>query len=480
MRYILDRRYRLRGWELLPWAVVDTESGRALFISEQEMEALKLCNGRIETDLPLIPRELRDILPKIAEHGVIHPCGAGETLDPAQEYRKYPARYINTAHWSVTGRCNYRCKHCYMSAPDAKYGELPHDVIMRMVDELAECGVMNVSLTGGEALVRGDFMEIVDALLEREIRITTICSNGALVRKELLQQLDSRGIHPKFSMSFDGVGWHDWMRGVPGAEETVDRAFLLCRDMGFPTGAEMCLHRRNLDTLRASVLHLRDVGCAALKTNPAGSVGEWAKNGAGEEIGIPELFQLYLDYVPRYYEDGMPLAIQLGGFFTADPRVPDRWDIPMYRYPADPAKCCVCSHARMVMYISPEGRALPCMSLSGMEIQEEFPLIPEIGLSRCITDSRYMDFINTRADKVLAHNPECGVCAFQSWCLGGCRAGGLDGSGQRDLLYKDPAACELFTGGWAAKLIGRMKAIRPDAKSPVLRDEGLLAALGAQ
>ena len=146
----------------------------------------------------------------------------------------------------------------------------------------------------------------------------------------------------------------------------------------------------------------------------------------------------------------------------------------------DPKKCCVCNHARMVMYISAEGRALPCMSLSGMDIQERFPLIPEMGLSKCITDSFYMDFINTRADKVLEHNPECADCPWRSWCLGGCRASGLDGSGQTDLMYKDPACCMMFRDGWIGRLTALMKQIKPEASGPVTRDEMLIKALEQQ
>ncbi len=430
MRYILKEQFELRGWELLPYALADRSSGHVAFITAKEMEALKLCTGRIDTDLPLIPKEIRDMFPVIEKNGIIRAVKDGETIRPEQEYKKYPARYIRMAHWSITGKCNYRCKHCYMSAPDAKFGELPHETIMKMIDELAECGIMNISITGGEPLVRSDFMEIIDALIERGILIRTIYSNGALVNEKLLKALSDRNVFPEFNMSFDGVGTHDWLRGIPGAEEMVDRAFKLCRDMGFPTGAELALHQGNKHLLRESIVHLSDVGCESIKTNPVSDVGEWKKNGFGEAISIEELFKIYMDYIPKFYEDGMPINLMLGGFFSAGPEDPDRWDIPLYHYPIAPEKCCVCNHARMVMYISAEGRALPCMSLSGMDIQNEFPLIPEIGLSKCITDSRYMDFINTRADKVLEHNPECHDCKWKSWCLGGCRASGLDGSKQ--------------------------------------------------
>jgi radical SAM protein with 4Fe4S-binding SPASM domain len=346
-----------------------------------------------------------------------------------------------------------------MSAPDAKYGELPLETILKIVDELADCGVMSVSLTGGEPLVRSDFPVIIDALLDRGIGIHTIYSNGALISEKFLKQLADRKIRPEINMSFDGVGWHDWMRGIDGAEEAVDRAFRLCRENGFPTGAEMCIHRKNQHTLRESILHLRDVGCRSLKTVPVSDVGAWHTNGQEESVSTEELFQLYLDYLPEYYEDGMPLSIMLGGFFSADPKKPEKYDIPLYHSPQDPEKHCVCGHARMIMYISPEGRALPCMSLSGLDIQERFPLIPEIGLRKCLTDSFYMDFINTRSIKILEHNPQCRECAFASRCHGGCRASGLESAGQKDLYAADPAACLLFKGGWAKRIVQVMKEI---------------------
>ena len=480
MFYRLKERYLLRGWEKLPYAVVDRETARTMFVSGAEMEALQLCNGKINTDLPLIDPKIRDMLPAIEKNGIIEKCQRGDAILPDQEYRVYPSRYIRTAHWSLTGKCNYRCRHCYMSAPDAKLGELSHDTIMGIIDDLERCGIMEVTLTGGEPLVRDDFMEIVDRLLEKKIRIRQIYSNGALVDEKLLKALDARGIHPEFNMSFDGVGWHDWLRGIDGAEELVDRAFLLCRDMGFPTGAEMCIHQGNKHVLRETINHLRDVGCGNLKTNPVGNTGEWLKGGYGESISIEELFGIYLDYIPHFYEDGMPLSLMLGGYFSASPRKPDEYDIPLYHPPTDPSKVCVCNHARMVMYISPEGRALPCLSVSGAEIQHEFPLITEIGMEKCLTDSRYMDFITTRADRVLAHNAECRDCLWQKWCLGGCRASGLESSGENDLLYRDMPACEMYRGGWIRKLVEKMKEIKPEARSIVMEDEPFIAALKAQ
>ena len=384
---------------------------------------------------------------------------------------------LRLVHWAITGRCNYRCRHCFMSAPEAQFGELSYEQILRIVQELADCGVEIVSLTGGEPLVRRDFLEIVDALCERNIRIAGILSNGALVSKELLTALDRRGIHPEFIMSYDGPGWHDWLRGISGAEAAVDRAFLLCREMGFSTGAEITLHRGNMHLLRETVNHLRDVGCRCLKAGPVANVGEWQKNGEGQTLSVEELYRLYLDYIPHYYEDGMPLQVILGGFFSADPRKPKQWIVPNYHTAADPAQCPVCDHARKIMYISPEGRVLPCMGLSCAEMEKRFPLVFEAGLAKCLTDPNYLGFINTRADEILWHNPECKRCIWQEWCLGGCRARGLDDSAQSDPLHRDPYCCALYRGGWIGRLAKLMLKICPETESPVLKDKKFMRTM---
>ncbi len=460
MFYRLKDDFMLRGWQMLPYALVDRRTGRAMFMRKPEMDALLACDGFTDLSLPAISEEMRGLIPHMEKKGIIEPCRQGEGLHLWQRYHCYPARYIRTAHWSVTGRCNYRCKHCYMSAPDAKYGELGHEAAMDIVGQLARCGVMEVSLTGGEPLVRSDFMEIVDALLDKDIRIITIYSNGRLVTDKLLGDLANRKIHPEFNMSYDGVGWHDWLRGIDGAEKVAQDAFLCCREQGFPTGAEMCIHQGNKHTLRETVNRLASLGCRSLKTNPVSNVGAWKENGFGESISMPELYQLYLDYIPQYYEDGMPLSIMLGGFFSANPKRPEHYDIPLMKNCKDPQTTCICGHARMVMYISAEGRTLPCMALSGMPVQENYPLIGELGLANCITDSAYMSLIDTRGAQYLAHNPACAACEYAMQCLGGCRASALDTSPE-DIMGPDMAACTLFKGGWVARISQAVEKAHP-------------------
>ena len=242
--YRLRDNYVLRGWDKLPYAAADTSTGNTEFLTAKQFQAVELCDGSVDVSMPYIPDEFRQIISDAEKRGIVEKCEAGQGLRESQQYRKYPSRYIRSVEWSITGKCNYKCRHCYMSAPEPDAYELPHESVMDIVNQLAECGVMSVELTGGEPLIRPDFLEIVDVLREHNIIIEKIKTNGSLVSEKLLYELDRRNVYPEFQISYDGKGIHDWLRGVAGAEKAADQALIFCRDMGFRTMVGMILHQR--------------------------------------------------------------------------------------------------------------------------------------------------------------------------------------------------------------------------------------------
>lgn len=456
MRYILRKEFLLRGWDGHPNGLVDTRDGSVRFIRPEFYKALELCDGSIDFSLPFIPEKTKKAVAVLLEEKVIEPAEKGDALLEKQRYIRYQNRYIYRAHWSITGRCNYRCKHCYMSAPEARYGELSQKEILQIVDELAACGIFQVSLTGGEPLVRADFFDIVDALLEKGISISQIYSNGALVNEGFLEKLEKRGIYPEINMSFDGWEDHDWLRGVSGAREKVKGAFLLCRDKGFPTGAEMCLYQDNKDSLSETIQLLSQWRCRSLKVSAVFNSGAWKEGEYGKSLEYSEVYQSYLDCLPDYFQAGRPLALQLGALFYC---VPERKEIhiPASKSCMDPERFALCGHARQTLYISPEGRALPCMSLSGNDLQEQFPSILKKGLSACLQDSFYTGFVDATASQYLASNPQCETCKHSRQCVGGCRASALEF--EQDILGPDRSVCELYKGGWKNRLLDLLKEI---------------------
>jgi radical SAM protein with 4Fe4S-binding SPASM domain len=424
------------------------------FLSSDTFDALSCCDG--ERDWEHVPSRLHLFIEKAAKDGIISECSPGSTLDEWQRYRRYDSRFMTAAHWSITGRCNYRCRHCYMSAPDAKFGQLSPEKCLDIVDEIADCGIREVSITGGEPLVRKDFWQIIDRLLGHRVRVTTVYSNGKLVTPELLDGFEKRGIRPELNMSFDGRGFHDWLRGIEGAEKEVNRAFALCHERGFPTGTELTLHQRNRATLRESINHLAELGVAHVKTNPAAKTGAWAQNAGGDHLALEEVLEAYLDYIPHYYRDGQPMDVTLSGAFFAKRGSPQFW-IPAQKLCEDGRASTnakvqyVCAHARQVVYIAADGKVLPCMSLSDMDVRKDFPGLEQMSLAQCLSDSSYLSFIDTRLEAYLMHNERCRKCEQRFVCGAGCRASALEYHPD-DIMAPDENFCLILRGGYVERI----------------------------
>ena len=448
MKYILNERFRLRGWEKLPFAVFDSMTCRSEFFQKDQFLLLMRCDGVQEVDEEALPEEQRKWLAHLERDGVISQCGSGSMLLPQQLYKRYPCRYKHDVHWSITGRCNYKCKHCLVSAPHAKFGHPTTEQLLGLVKQMADCGIASVSITGGEPLIRKDFWQIVDALVEHGIGISAIFTNGYLVNDALLDGLEARGLHPGFQMSYDGVGWHDWLRGFEGAEEAVDRAFRLLRNRGFHTDAAMCLHRGNAHTIRESVRHLASLGVSSLKINRIQELGEWAS--VPEEVSLTqdESLQIYLDYIPLFFEDGCPLTIMLDGAFTYDQREPLLVGVEYCRPCATDRRSerrLSCGILKTGMYIGPDGTVCPCMSMSDSQV-DGWPNAFETPLVQILGETEFMDRCGATVGQVRDANPRCRDCAYVDRCNGGCRACAVCAG--TDYLGVDPSTCHFFQGGW--------------------------------
>ncbi|ORT99728.1 heme d1 biosynthesis protein NirJ [Anaerovibrio sp. JC8] len=452
MYYKLKDDLRLRGWELLPTGIVRQLSDEVSFMPTDVYRALQKACGSVPVNSPLFSPKEKKILDELLQEGILEETNTPVPLSPAQKYRVYPNRFLYSVHWSITGNCNCRCRHCYMSAPSAKIGEPSLEECLDVVRQMEAAGLRTVSLTGGEALLRKDFFNIVDALLEADILITTVMSNGLLVNEGILDKFEQRGIKPEFNMSFDGIDCHDWLRGIPGVEKAVKRAFSLCKERNFPTGAEYCLHKGNMDALRESVKLLGELGCQTLKVNRLSLEGEGLAM-ADKAITRDEEYQAYLDYIPQFYEDGAPLNIMLAGIFSNvgnnDYIIPCEKNLEE----EDCDNYCLCGHARSHMYITPDGYMVPCIPMGSVEGgRRHFPNLKTTSLSSALQDSYYMDFIDMRLRDYFTHNPGCESCKYRNRCAGGCRGHVAAVGGGEDLLARDEDTCAFFRQGWYQKI----------------------------
>jgi radical SAM protein with 4Fe4S-binding SPASM domain len=87
----------------------------------------------------------------------------------------------------ITARCNNDCAHCYINLPaddtEAIAKELSTEEIKALVDESVSMGALWFLLTGGEPLLRDDFIEIYYYIKQKGL-LVSLFTNATLVSAE--------------------------------------------------------------------------------------------------------------------------------------------------------------------------------------------------------------------------------------------------------------------------------------------------------
>lgn len=447
--YKLKEKYFLRGWEKLPCGVIDTETGHVGFLPPEEFSALTFCTGNLDSGGLLFDDKKREILERLETYGLTevsdNPSGP---INAVQKYRKYPNPFLESIQWSITGKCNYKCRHCYMEAPDSVLPQISKADAFKAIKEMASCGVVNIALTGGEALTHPDFYDILKELRRNNIGLSTVYSNGFLINEDFIKIITEIGFHPTISLSFDGTaGWHEWIRQIEDAGTHIEKAFKICKENGLVTEAEFCIHKGNRHTLRDSINLLDSWGCSFMKVNSLSADG-CGKNIAEYILNEEEIAEICMDYLPAYYEDRPRMEIILCGCLSFSG--PDKPPMPYDRSingDREPSKILCCKRARTMMYLDSEGYCVPCIPFADDPLlKNTFPNIFKERLSDILNGSKYTKMPYMTLQEYFDRNPDCAACRYRFECASGCRGCAAKESGG-DIYAKHEAICRFFLSG---------------------------------
>jgi radical SAM protein with 4Fe4S-binding SPASM domain len=153
--------------------------------------------------------------------------------------------------WNMTGRCNLRCQHCYISAEDRDYaGELSTGEAKIFIDDLAAMKVPVLLFSGGEPLVRPDLFELGAYAREKGIR-PVLSTNGTLITPEIAKKIQETGFQ-YVGVSLDGTETvHDQFRGKQGAFAEALTGIRNSIAAGNKTGIRFTVNKLNYHTLPA-------------------------------------------------------------------------------------------------------------------------------------------------------------------------------------------------------------------------------------
>lgn len=145
--------------------------------------------------------------------------------------------------WELTGRCNLRCKHCFVNKKE-KNTDIEKSVALKICRELCECEVDKVMITGGEPLLYKYLPDVISYLRRNSSMIIDITTNGILFTDEMIDLFSQVGID-ELSVSLDGPS--EIYRKIRGEDdlEIVLRNVKKLSSAGVQVDAIMTVNRIN-------------------------------------------------------------------------------------------------------------------------------------------------------------------------------------------------------------------------------------------
>lgn len=168
-------------------------------------------------------------------------------------------------HIQITRRCTHRCITCNHHLAREEEDALDGSVVRRLLKEGRDFGLDNLSLTGGEPMLRDDILEIVSTARSLGYGTVTVATNGDHLAdmgraKELI---DAGATH--VPLSLHGIETHDEIVGAKGSRERVMRAvkhlLTLTGNDGDRVSVGLVAMEKTLDQLDGVADYAREVGC---------------------------------------------------------------------------------------------------------------------------------------------------------------------------------------------------------------------------
>lgn len=198
-----------------------------------------------------------------------------------------PTRYLSSrdrssyvpvhAVWEITLACDLKCHHCGSRAGKRRADELTTEECLDLVRQLARMGTREVTLIGGEAYLRRDWLEII-----REVRDCgmdcTMQSGGLNLTEDRIKAAVDAGLQG-LGISIDGLREvHDRVRGVKGSFDAAFKALHAIQKAGIDSSVNTQITSVVIPQLRELMNRFIEAGATNWQVQLTVAMGRAADN----------------------------------------------------------------------------------------------------------------------------------------------------------------------------------------------------------
>jgi PqqA peptide cyclase len=334
----------------------------------------------------------------------------------------------------LTHRCALACPYCsnpreLVRGPE----ELSTGDWLRVIDDAASLGVMQVHLSGGEPLARADLETIAARARARGLYVNLVTS-GVPLERDRLARLAPSIDHVQLSVQDADAAASDRVAGCASFDRKM-RVASWVKELGLPLTINVVLHRENLDRVGDIVGMAEALAADRLELANVQLVSWALENRAAL---LPSAAQ-----IERARAVATAAKARLEGRMQVVFVLPD-WH-------AGRPRACMDGWARRFVVVAPDGAVLPCHAARAL------PLAFETVRARPLA-AVWQNSAALRAFRGEAWMPEpCKSCDRRALDFGGCRCQAFALTGRAEAT--DPA-CPLSPDH------ALVRAARADAEGP--------------
>jgi Y-X(10)_GDL-associated radical SAM protein len=232
------------------------------------------------------------------------------------EDRKLPHRYATTddfarSHpihvvWEITLACNLKCMHCGSRAGKARPNELSTEEAVDVVRQLARLRVREVTVIGGEAFLRRDWLTIIQAISDHGMH-ASMQSGGLALNEERVRAAKEAGLRSA-GVSIDGSPeLHDKLRGVKGSYEHAMRALHWLKKYEIPSSVNTQIGATTLPHMRELLHRIAEAGVRNWQLQLTVAMG----NAADHDEILLQPYQLLevMPHLAELYDEALELGV---------------------------------------------------------------------------------------------------------------------------------------------------------------------------